>query len=75
VLGHIAVGSEGSEQRYAAAWWTIDPDAMTATTAEVVALREDFPPGPAKLPCARRRGVPRVAGVPRRWPRPPVLAG
>jgi len=50
VLGHIAVGSEGSEQRYAAAWWTIDPDAMTATTPEVVALREDFPPGPAKLP-------------------------
>jgi hypothetical protein len=50
VLGHIAVGAEGSEQRYAAAWWTIDPVAMTATTPEVVALREDFPPGPAKLP-------------------------
>jgi hypothetical protein len=50
VLGHIAVGVEGEVQRYAAAWWTIDPDAVTATTPRVLAVRDDFPAGPTKLP-------------------------
>jgi hypothetical protein len=49
-LGHVAVGSEGSQQRYAAAWWTIDPVGLTAGTPAVIAMREDFPAGPAKLP-------------------------
>ncbi|GAA2624674.1 hypothetical protein GCM10010399_65060 [Dactylosporangium fulvum] len=50
VLGHIALGEEGSTQRYAAAWWTIDPDRRTTTAPVVVAVRDDFPPAPAKYP-------------------------
>lgn len=50
VLGHIAIGEEGSTQRYAAAWWTIDPKALTTTEPAVIATRADFPPGPAKFP-------------------------
>lgn len=50
VLGHVAIGAEGEPQRYAAAWWTIDPHAVTATTPRVIAVRDDFPAGPTKLP-------------------------
>lgn len=50
VLGHVAIGAEGSTQRYAAAWWTMDPARMTTTEPVVIATRADFPPGPAKYP-------------------------
>ncbi|MEV8511730.1 DUF1861 family protein [Dactylosporangium sp. NPDC051484] len=50
VLGHVAVGEEGSTQRYAAAWWTIDPARPATSVPEVIATRADFPPGPAKFP-------------------------
>jgi len=50
VLGHVAVGTEGETQRYAAAWWTIDPAAMTATEPVVIATRDDFPAAPGKFP-------------------------
>lgn len=50
VLGHIAIGDEGQCQRYAAAWWTVDPVMLTASRPEVISVREDFPSGPAKWP-------------------------
>ncbi|WP_238008644.1 DUF1861 family protein [Dactylosporangium sp. AC04546] len=48
-LGHVAIGQEGSTQRYCAAWWTIDPQRLTATDPVVVATRSSFPPAPAKF--------------------------
>ncbi|WP_432826972.1 DUF1861 family protein [Dactylosporangium sp. CA-092794] len=50
VLGHVAIGEEGSTQRYAAAWWTLDPLRRTATAPVVIATRADFPAAPAKFP-------------------------
>ena len=48
VLGHVAIGREGGERHYAAAWWTVDAARLTASAPAILAVRSDFPAGPIK---------------------------
>lgn len=50
VLGHIARYDEHYNKYYYPMVFAFDPVTRTASGMEIIAVRDDFPPGPAKLP-------------------------
>lgn len=50
VLGHIACYDEAQNKHYYPIAFAFDPDTRTASAMEILAVRDDFPPGAAKLP-------------------------
>ena len=50
VLGHIACFDEQHNKHYYPMVFAFDPSTRTASGMEVIAVRDDFPPGPAKQP-------------------------
>lgn len=50
VLGHIACFDDELNKHYYPMVFAFDPATRTASGMEIIAVRDDFPPGPAKLP-------------------------
>lgn len=50
VLGHIARFDEAMNKHYYPMVFAFDPETKTPSAMEIIAVRDDFPPGPAKLP-------------------------
>jgi hypothetical protein len=53
VLGHIAYMDEEGNRHYYAMVFIYDPETHQATPIEIIASRDDFPPGDAKAPDLR----------------------